>query len=74
MNAPVKKRIHVISRRKSGWAVKRSDRTKAGRLFNNLDDAVDYAKKYLSKGWYVVVHKEDGNVDYFIQPEKWRTK
>lgn len=58
--SPKDQRVHVISR-KDGWAVKKEGNTKATRVFDRKEAAVEGARK-LSKGHDVIVHKKDGSI------------
>jgi hypothetical protein len=60
-------RVHVISR-KDGWAVKKEGNTKASKVFNRKEAAVEGARK-LSKGHDVIVHKKDGSIQRWERPE-----
>jgi hypothetical protein len=59
--------VHVISR-KDGWAVKREGNTRASRVFDRKEAAVEGPKK-LSKGISdVIVHKKDGSIQRWEKP------
>ncbi|NQS98887.1 MAG: DUF2188 domain-containing protein [candidate division Zixibacteria bacterium] len=58
------KRVHVISR-KNGWAVKLEGASRASRVYNKKESAVEGAKKMAPKGHDIVVHKKDGTI------QKW---
>lgn len=60
-------RVHVISR-KDGWAVKKEGNTKASRLCDKKEAAVEVARK-LSKGRDVIVHKKDGSIQKWERSE-----
>jgi hypothetical protein len=66
--SPKNQRVHVISR-KDGWAVKKEGNTKATRVFDRKEAAVDGARK-LSKGHDVIVHKKDGSIQRWERSEK----
>ncbi|MDR3555463.1 MAG: DUF2188 domain-containing protein [Syntrophobacteraceae bacterium] len=59
-STPKNQRIHVVSR-KDGWAVKKEGNTKASKVFQGKNAAVEGAKK-LSKGCDVIVHKKGGSI------------
>jgi len=67
-SSPKTQRVHVISRQ-SGWAVKKEGNTKASKLFDKKEAAVEGARK-LSKGHDVIVHKKDGSIQRWERPEK----
>ncbi len=66
--SPKNQRVHVISR-KDGWAVKKEGNTKASKLFDKKEAAVEGARK-LSKGHDVIVHKKDGSIQRWERPEE----
>lgn len=53
-------KIHVVSR-KDGWAVKKEGNSRASKLFEEKNAALDVARK-LSKGNDIIVHKKDGAI------------
>jgi uncharacterized protein YdaT len=66
--SPKNQRVHVISR-KDGWAVKKEGNTKASKVFDRKEAAVEGAKK-LSKGHSdVIVHKKDGSIQRWERAE-----
>jgi hypothetical protein len=67
-SSPKTERVHVISR-KDGWAVKKEGNTKASKLFDKKEAAVEGARK-LSKGHDIIVHKKDGSIQKWERPEK----
>ena len=57
------RRVHVMSRGHK-WAVKRSDRSRASRVFLKKVQAICYAKN--RRGVAIIVHRLDGTVEKFI--------
>jgi len=63
------KRVHVISR-KDGWAIKKEDKTRASKIYNNKDSAISSARKLKEKGHDVIVHKKDGSIQNWEKSKK----
>jgi len=61
------KRVHVISRGKK-WAVLKEDKSRASRLYDKKDDAVNHANRLRNdEGYEVVIHREDGTVEKYVK-------
>ena len=61
------KRVHVISRGKR-WGVFKGDKSRASRLYEEKEDAVNHAERIMGGGGYVVVvHQKEGTVEW----EEW---
>ncbi|MGA2733870.1 MAG: DUF2188 domain-containing protein [Syntrophobacteraceae bacterium] len=65
--SPKNQRVHVISR-KDGWAVKKEGNTKASKVFDRKEAAVEGARK-ISKGHDVIVHNKDGSIQRWERSE-----
>ena len=63
------KRVHIISR-DNGWAVKKEGASRASRIYENKETAVENAKKLRRTGHDVVVHKKDGSIQKWEKSEK----
>ena len=63
------KRVHVISR-KDGWAIKKEDKTRASKIYNNKDSAISSARKLKEKGHDVIIHKKDGSIQNWEKSKK----
>lgn len=63
------KRVHVISR-DSGWAVKKEGASRASRVYESKEKAVESAKKLQKSGHDVIVHKRDGSIQRWEKPDK----
>ena len=61
------KRVHVISR-SSGWAVKKEGTARAAKVYSKKESAVKGAKRSVSRGTDIVVHRKDGSI------QKWEKK
>jgi hypothetical protein len=59
----VKKSNHVVPSKSAGWAVKKSGSSKASKLFETKEEAVDYARE-LSKTekTELYIHKKNGMI------------
>jgi hypothetical protein len=58
-----KKTNHVVPARSSGWSVKKSGATKASRIFETKDEAIQYGRS-LSKTekTELYIHKKNGMI------------
>lgn len=63
------KRVHIISR-KDGWAIKKEDKTRASKIYNNRDSAISSARKLKEKGHDVIIHKKDGTIKKWEKSKK----
>ena len=63
------RRVHIISR-KDGWAIKKEDKTRASKIYNNKKSAVSSARKLKEKGHDVIVHKKDGSIQKWEKSKK----
>ena len=60
-------RVHVITRGHR-WAVIREGAARAAKIFDSKNDAVQFGKTYLEKGFDLIVHRPDAT------PEEWIKK
>lgn len=61
------KRVHVISRGKK-WGVMKEDKSRASRLYDEKEDAINHANGLRNEeGYEVVIHREDGTVEKWIK-------
>jgi len=63
------KRIHIISR-KDNWAIKKEDKTRASKIYNNKNSAISSARKLKEKGLDVIVHDKDGSIQRWEKSKK----
>lgn len=56
----------MVFRTLKGWAVKKSDATRASRVYDDKKEAVSYAREQRRKGYDVVIFKKDGGLDEFL--------
>jgi hypothetical protein len=70
---PAKKRIHVV-KRGEGWAVKKEGASKASRIYQNKEDAVERAINFMRTGGYdLIIHSKDGTFQKVVISKKTRT-
>ncbi|MDP2884815.1 MAG: DUF2188 domain-containing protein [Ignavibacteria bacterium] len=54
---------HVVSNPKGGWGVKREGSGRALKVFDNQQEAVDFARHVTARqGGEVVIHSRDGRI------------
>jgi hypothetical protein len=59
----LKKSQHVVSNPNGGWSVLRSGASRATRVFDNKEDAVNFAKTLAEKErTHLYVHRRDGTI------------
>ena len=63
------KRVHIISR-DDGWAVKKEGASRASRIYENKEAAIENAKRLQRTGHDVVVHKKDGSIQKWEKSKK----
>jgi len=63
------KRVHIISR-ESGWAVKKEGASRASRVYEKKETAIENAKRLQRTGHDVVVHKRDGSIQKWEKSKK----
>lgn len=56
------KRVHVISRDK-GWALKKEGLSRATKIHQSKEAAVNSARKLRRRGHDVIIHKRDGSIE-----------
>ncbi|MGO9022665.1 MAG: DUF2188 domain-containing protein [Syntrophobacteraceae bacterium] len=66
--SPKDQRVHVISR-KDGWAVKKEGNTRASKVFDRKEAAVEGAQKLSNGHCDVIVHRKDGSVQRWDRSE-----
>lgn len=58
-----KKSTHVVPNPNGGWSVKSEGATRASKLFDNQQDAINYARNISkAKRAEFVIHKQDGTI------------
>lgn len=63
------KRVHIISR-KDGWAVKKEGTSRASKIYQKKDRAVNDAQKLKNSGHDVIIHKRDGTIQKWEKAKK----
>ncbi len=63
------KRVHIISR-KDGWAVKKQGASRASKIYDKKETAINNAQKLRKTGHAVIVHKKDGSIQEWEKPKK----
>lgn len=63
------KRVHIISR-KSGWAVKKEDKSRASRIYKTKETAIKNTQKLRKTGHDIIVHKKDGSIQKWEKSKK----
>ena len=54
---------HVVPNQKGGWSVRRSEAPKATRVFENKNEAVEYARGVAKRNQSeLYIHKKDGSI------------
>lgn len=54
---------HVVANQKGGWSVRKSDSSKASRVFDTKADAVGYGKELAKKQHAeLYIHSKDGTI------------
>lgn len=54
---------HVVPNQQGSWSVRKSEASKATRVFEKKDDAVNYARSIAKKGGSeLYIHKKDGTI------------
>ena len=61
--------MHIISR-ESGWAVKKEGASRASRVYEKKETAIENAKRLQRTGHDVVVHKRDGSIQKWEKSKK----
>lgn len=58
-----KKSQHVISNKTGRWSVRKSDASRASRVFDTQKEAIDYARERAIKGrTEIYIHRKDGTI------------
>jgi hypothetical protein len=52
-----------ITKRGTGWALRRESARKATKIFDTKSEAKRGAEKYRAKGYDIIVHKKNGYVE-----------
>ncbi|MFC1970876.1 DUF2188 domain-containing protein [Chloroflexota bacterium] len=60
--ARTSRRVHVIARDK-GWAIKKEGLSKASRIHQNKEAAVNSARTLRTRGHDVIIHRKDGSIE-----------
>ena len=62
-------RKHIV-KRESGWAIKQEGASRASKIYPKKDDAIEAARKYLEKGFEIIIHKKDGSIEEWLKSKK----
>ena len=63
------KRVHIISR-KNAWAIKKQGASKASKIYQKKETAIQNAQKLRETGYDVIVHKKDGSIQKWEKSKK----
>lgn len=63
------KRVHIISR-KDAWAIKKQGASRASKIYQRKETAIQEARKMCKEGYDVIVHKKDGSIQKWEKSKK----
>ena len=65
----VTKRVHVM-KRGTGWAIKKQGASRASRVYDSKQEAIEAGRRFKRLGYDLVIHKKDGSIQRLEKSQK----
>ena len=60
----------MVFKTEKGWAIQKSDKEKASRVYDSKRDAESFAREQREKGYDVIIFRKDGGLDKYLPKKK----